>query len=271
MSESASTHRADAAGNAGSPRELVSAVEAVECIAEATVRDMFALFHSYYDDTSEAQFRSDLKNKQSAIVLRDHQGRLRGFSTAVTTDHVFEGKPVRAFYSGDTVVDHHYWGQQTLWAAWLRLTGSIKQAAPAVPLYWFLVVNGHRSYRCLRAFFEVFYPAYDREQPPRDKRLMDLFASARFGDAYDARRGVISYATSHEHLNSAWAGVPEKDRQKPDVRFFLERNAGYISGDMLVCLTEFAAENMKPFARRLFQEGMAQAANRTSCHSSNSS
>lgn len=257
MSKSAPKRRPGTSGNV-SHRELAYAVEAVENVAESAVRDMFVLFHSYYDHTNEEQFRSDLKNKQSVIVLRDHEDRLRGFSTAVTTEYLFEGKPVRAFYSGDTVVDHRYWGQQTLWAAWLRLTGSIKQTVPDTPLYWFLVVNGHRSYRCLRAFFDVFYPAHDREQPPREKRLMNLFARTRFGDAYDAERGVISFATSHERLNSAWAEIPEKDRRKPDVRFFLERNAGYTNGDMLVCLTEFASENLKPFARRLFHEGMAE-------------
>ena len=259
VSGSAPKHRPGMSGDAIN-RELGYAVEAVESVAESTVHDMFALFHSYYDHTSEEQFRSDLKNKQSVIVLRDHENRLRGFSTAVTTEHLFDGKTVRAFYSGDTVVDHRYWGQQTLWAAWLRLTGSIKQTAPEIPLYWFLVVNGHRSYRCLRAFFEVFFPAYDRATTQQGKALMDMLARGRFGGAYDAGRGVVSFATSHERLNSAWAEIPEKDRQRPDVRFFLERNAGYVSGDLLVCLTEFTPENLKPFARRLFLEGLAEQA-----------
>lgn len=237
-------------------RGLSYEIRLLETIGEDARSDMFALYNRYYDGTSEELFRRDLAEKQYVIILHDKQDRMQGFSTVAVTEHRFEGKAVRSFFSGDTVVDQLFWGQQTLPAAFLRLSGSVKAEAPEVPLYWFFPVMSQRTYRYLRAFFKVFFPAHDRGTPPRAKALMDLLAGERFGDAYDADRGVISFATSQGHMNPSLAEIPNKVRQKPDVRFFLERNPGYFKGDELVCLAELAPSNLRPLADRLFRKGI---------------
>src|SRR3546814_17883638 len=52
--------------------------------------------------------------------------------------------------------------------------------------------------------------------------------------------------------------IPEKDRRRPDVLFFLQRNPGYDQGDELVCLTELSLENQNPLAARIFAAGYAR-------------
>lgn len=236
--------------------ELDCKIETVDSLGEETVRDMFALYRRYYDGTSERLFRGDLGEKQHVIVLRDRRDKLQGFSTVAVAEHRFEGMPVSSVFTGDTVVDRRFWGQQSLIGAFLRLSGSIKADAPEVPLYWFFLVMSQRTYRYLRAFFKVFFPACDRDTPPRVKALMEVFAGERYGDAYDADRGMISFATSRGHMKPSLAEIPEKVRHRPDVVYFLERNPGYLKGDELVCLAEFSTDNMKPSANRLFREGM---------------
>ena len=236
--------------------ELDSKIETVDALDDGMIGEMFALYRRYYGGTGEKLFRSDLAEKQRVIVLRDRQDRLQGFSTVAVTGHRFEGKPVSSIFTGDTVVDDRYWGQQSLIAAFLRLSGSVKAEAPEVPLYWFFVVMSQRTYRYLRAFFKVFFPAYDRDTPPREKALMDLFARQRFGECYDAESGIISFASPMGYLNPSWAEIPKKVQNRPDVKFFLERNPGYMNGDELVCLTELAVDNLKPPARPPFLEGM---------------
>ncbi len=236
--------------------DLEYRIETVDVLGEDTVGDMFTLYSRYYDGTSEQLFRRDLAEKQYVIILHDENGWLQGFSTAVVSEHQFQGERLRAFFSGDTIVDDSHWGQQALPISWFRLTGHIKAAEPETPLYWFLLVKGHRTYRYLPAFFYVFDPAYDRDTAPRVKALMDMLARDRFGDAYDSGRSVVSFATSHGHLKSSWADIPDKDRKRPDVIFFLERNPGYVKGDELVCLTELAPTNLRPLAERLFRKGM---------------
>ncbi len=236
--------------------DLEYRIETMDMLGEDTLGDMFTLYSRYYDGISEQLFRHDLAEKQYVIILHDENGRLQGFSTAAVSEHQFQGERLRSFFSGDTIVDESHWGQQALPTAWFQLTGHIKAAEPGTPLYWFLLVKGHRTYRYLRAFFRVFFPAHDRETPPQDKALMDMLARDRFGDAYDRDRSVVSFATSHGHLKSSWADIPDKDRKRPDVIFFLERNPGYVKGDELVCLTELAPTNLRPLAERLFRKGM---------------
>ena len=236
--------------------DLEYRIETVDGLGEDTVDDMFTLYSRYYDGTSEQLFRRDLAEKQYVIVLRDTGGRVQGFSTQVVTEHRFEGATIRTIYSGDTIVDHRRWGQKALAFTWLRMSGAIKAAAPAVPLYWFNPVMAYRTYRYMRILYRVFYPAHDRETPPRELALIDMLARERFEDAYDADKGLVRFPTPQGYLKSPWAKVPAKDRLKPDARFFHERNPGYVMGDLLICLAELAPANLRPLPERLFQQGM---------------
>lgn len=236
--------------------DLKHRIELVVDLDEAMIRDMFFLYEHYYAGTSESLFRSDLANKKYVILLGDESDRLRGFSTAVVTEHQFQGERLRSLFSGDTIVDERYWGQQALGNTWLQLAGYVKSGQPEIPLYWFLLVKGHRTYRYLHAFFKVFYPSYEHEMTSRIKSIMDMLASERYGDNYDIDRGVIDFPTSHGHLKPSWADIPEKDRSRPDVKFFLDRNPGYVKGDELVCLAELVMDNMRPLPGRIFRKGM---------------
>lgn len=89
-------------------------IERIDTLDETTVRDMVSLYFNYYAGTNEQLFRRDLAAKDYVIILRENGDRLRGFSTQVVTEHQFEGAPIRTIYSGDTIVDHRYWGQKGL-------------------------------------------------------------------------------------------------------------------------------------------------------------
>jgi hypothetical protein len=219
---------------------------------------MYALYETYYASTSLPLFLADLQNKDYAILLTDVGGDLRGFSTLAVTSLEVEGLPHRAIFSGDTIVAHEYWGEQALAFAWIRLAGRIKREHPATPLYWFLIVKGHRTYRYLPAFSIDYYPTWSSATPRNIKVLMDGFASSRFGDCYDSQAGLLRFPRSRGHLRQEWAAGPAQDLRRPEVRFFLERNPGYAQGDELVCMTELHGDNLRPLARRLFLKGYAE-------------
>jgi hypothetical protein len=225
----------------------------VAALREAQRREMFALYERYYDGTSYARFAADLADKSRVLILREESGALCGFSTLAAYERVFNGERLRVLFSGDTVVDERHWGQQALAFAWLRLAGEMKAERPGMPLYWFLISKGHRTYRYLSAFSREFHPAPGRAMPARTARLMAFLARDRFGDAYDERAGVLRFPRSLGHLRGGYAAVPPAHRRLPEVAFFLERNPGYAQGDELVCLCELRADNLKPMARRAFQ------------------
>src|SRR3546814_13933616 len=86
---------------------------------------------------------------------------------------------------------------------------------------------------------------------------MDHLAAEKVGDFYNPATGVVHFPRSRGHLKADWAEIPEKDRRRPDVLLFLQRNPGYDQGDELVCLTELSLENQNPLAGRIFAAGYA--------------
>jgi hypothetical protein len=216
---------------------------------------MYGLYGRYYEATTPALFESDLGDKDFVVLLRDDAGAVVGFSTLSILYGEIDGRRHRAIYSGDTIIDRAHWGTQALAFTWLRFAGAIKADVPDCPLYWFLIVKGHRTYRYLSAFSIDFYPHWETPTPAWAQSLMGELARGRFNDAYDAERGVVSFPQSRGHLKAAWAAVEPDEAMRPDVSFFLRSNPGYTHGDELVCLTELSSGNLRPIARRVFEQG----------------
>jgi hypothetical protein len=237
-------------------KQLTATIGHVSSLEERAIGAMFDLYDRYYDATARPLFEADLRNKDYVVTLREASGALAGFSTLAVLEAEIGGQPLRAIYSGDTIIDHAHWGTQALAFTWIRFAGTIKAWAPQLPLYWFLIVKGHRTYRYLSAFSVDFYPRWDTPTPPTARAIIDALAQRRFAQAYDARRGVVSFPRSRGHLKPRWAAIEETEASRDDVSFFLRSNPGYARGDELVCLTELAPGNLRPLARRVFEQGL---------------
>ena len=218
---------------------------------------MFELYSRYYDGADFNRFQKDLDAKNYAILLEDTSSALCGFSTLATLEiEADRGPTARAIYSGDTIVDDRYWGQHTLAFTWIRLAGRVAAQTPECALYWFLIVKGHRTYRYLNTFARRYYPHWRETTPQAEQWLIDRLAASRFGTCYEHESGLIRFPQPRDHLKPKWAGIDDVERRRPEVAFFLRRNPGYTRGDELVCLTELAAANLRPLARRLFEQGL---------------
>jgi len=237
---------------------LLTHVERRSGLDGRTISQMYDLYATYYDATSPALFEKDLDDKDWVVVLRDECGKLAGFSSVAIVEATIGGRGLRAIYSGDTIIERTHWGTQALAFTWLRFAGTIKAQDPDCPLYWFLIVKGHRTYRYLSAFSIDFYPHWQLPTPPWAHAIMQQLARQRFDEAYDSERGIVSFAQSRGHLRPMWAAVEPDEAERPDVAFFLRSNPGYTVGDELVCLTELSCNNLRPLARRVFEQGLEQ-------------
>lgn len=223
----------------------------VSALDRDTRERMCELYLANYDGSSAALFHHDLEHKHEALLL-SHDGQLVGFTTLRLFDHDWHGQRLRIVYSGDTVVDRAHWGQQALAFAWIRRMGAIKRACPDQPLYWLLLVKGHRTYRYLPAFAHHFHPHW-REQHPELQGLADALATRLFAD-YRPASGLVEFPTSHGHLKAGLAQPDGDELARDSVRFFLARNPGYTRGHEMVCLCALEPDNLKPFTRRLFDK-----------------
>ncbi len=222
------------------------------------MREMASLYLDNYDASSEERFLADLREKDEVVLLYA-DGRLAGFTTLKIFERNWNHHPVLIVYSGDTIVSPEHWGQQNLAFAWLARVGQIKKAHSALPLYWFLLVKGHRTFKYLPVFLRSFFPHWELNRDDL-KPLADELARERFGAAYNPATGVVEFQTSQGHLKEAIAYATPAEMSKPCTRFFFERNPGYLKGHELVCLCEFEAHNLRPLGARIFQRALDESA-----------
>src|SRR6516162_706671 len=106
--------------------------------------EMFALMERYYENVSEATFSADLEEKQWAIILTDPLSeRICGFSTQMLLEASVAGRPVKALFSGDTIIERERWGDRALARVWGRFALSLIDRLPTAELYWFLISKGY--------------------------------------------------------------------------------------------------------------------------------
>ena len=129
-----------------------------------------------------------------------------------------DGRPVKALFSGDTIIDRERWGDHALCHVWGRLALSLIDAHPGAELYWFLISQGYKTYRFLPVFFHEFYPRHDRPTPDRVKAVIDALARGRYPEAYDEGNGVIRATPLQCRLRAGLADVTPERLRDPHVR-----------------------------------------------------
>jgi hypothetical protein len=221
-------------------------------VPPSRVEEMFALMERYYDRVTRTSFLADLAEKQWVIMLLDPQTNvLHGFSTQVLLEVEVEGAPVKALFSGDTIVAQERWGETALAHAWAQLALSLIDHHAPEPLYWFLISKGYKTYRFLPLFFREFYPRFDLPTPAWAKRIIDAFGRSKFPSAYDAAAGIVRAGPHKDRLKPGVADLTAERLRDPHVRFFAERNPGHVLGEELCCLARLARNNITRAACRM--------------------
>src|SRR5262249_6615643 len=164
------------------------------------------------------------------------------------------GRPVKALFSGDTIVAREYWGDNALSHVWGRLALSLIDSLGEGELYWFLLSKGYKTYRFLPVFFREFYPRHDVATPAWARAVLDALARSRYPDAYDSALGILRGGPGKDRLREGIAGVTPERLHDPHVRSFVGRNPGHAQGEELCCLAPLTRENFTPAAYRVLGE-----------------
>lgn len=235
-------------------QRYTTATVAISELSQDELAAMSSLYLQNYDGSSTEIFLSDLREKSEAILLRCNE-ILVGFTTLQTFWHAFNGTQIRVIYSGDTIVHPAHWGQQQLAFAWIKRIGEFKAQALATPLYWFLLVKGHRTFKYLTVFGKSFYPHWEHDRQDLQP-LAEELALGKFGNVFNPASGVVEFPSSRGHLKESIATPSAEEMLRPDTQFFLRRNPGYRNGHELVCVCELELFNMKPLTARIFQRSL---------------
>lgn len=218
----------------------------VSTLTDAVIREMYQVYERYYVHTDFNSFQQDL-NRKTDVIIFSHVDRLVGFTT-------IEYRPqpdiARGYFlfSGDTVMEAEYWGSKILQQAFFLFVARAKLSAPWRPLYWMLISKGYKTYKLLCNHLGHSFPRHDCPTPPHMQAVMDLYYGKKFGNAYSASQGIISY----EHPSAAVAGEVAQPREADlkdfDVRHFLQLNPQYSQGVELACVGQVRNRDVGAFA-----------------------
>lgn len=234
--------------------QLHAVVAPIEEIHEDLRDAMWTVFDRVYADVERFRFEQDLAEKQHVILLLDKGDQsVQGFSTLCVYDRVVEGREVVVVYSGDTVIAPGYWGQRALHAAFVKYVAACMARHPFVPVYWFLISKGYKTYLLLGRNFPEYWPRRDTPTPPWPAAVMKTFASEKFGRHFVAERGVIEFDRPMGRLRDGMAPIEPEMLDDPDVKFFIEKNPRHEVGDELCCLGKLDFEQSIYSMRRLLR------------------
>lgn len=146
--------------------KLLGNLTRVADLSSQDLDEAFDLMGRHYENVARRTFESDLAEKRWIIQLRSEaSGELCGFSTQMLLDATVDDRPVKALFSGDTIIDPNYWGDPALMDVGGKLCLSLIDEFPNDELYWFLISAGYKTYRFLPVFFRQFYPRFDEPTP----------------------------------------------------------------------------------------------------------
>jgi len=223
----------------------------VNKLSEGQKNRMFELLCAYFEGVDRDTFNKDLQEKTWVIILQDRtSNKIKGFSTQMLMEATIAQVPIKAIFSGDTIIDKDYWGDQELIRTWGEFAFMLLEKYADIKIYWFLISMGYRTYRFMPLFFKEFYPRYDKSTPENIKRIMDALAFKKYPSLYDSKNGII-HPEKRAYLKSGISDINNGLLKDPHISFFVKINPKHMQGDELVCLTEVSKSNFKPIAYRI--------------------
>jgi len=221
---------------------LKSRVVPVTHLDQKICTEMFGIMQNYYDGITLENFSADLAKKSDVILLIDFDnGRLCGFSTLVWKKMVVDKTEVIGVFSGDTVLERKYWGNPSLGISFLTYLFFLKLRNFRMPVYWFLISKGYRTYLLMAKNFPECYPVENKATPKFEKSLMDAFYGSHWKEAYQPERGVISFVGDTCRLKEDVAPITRQMREKmPAIQFFERANPEWAKGEELACIAKMS-------------------------------
>jgi hypothetical protein len=215
---------------------------------------MFRLMDRTYVKMRRERFEDDLNAKHWAIIVRSPtSGDIVGFSTQVVLAVPIDGEIVDALYSGDTVVDREHWGDPALASAWGNFALQLVDRHPMRRMVWFLTSKGFRTYRYLPLFFRTYFPHPARAIPARERKIIEHLGRLLGGDSFDASSQIIRASLDKDFLRPEVAAPGLRTNTDRHVKFFIERNPGFMRGDELCCVSPLTRENFTRAAHRVIR------------------
>lgn len=209
----------------------------IRAVTVTHIKQMYDLYAKYYENTSLDVFLSDLSKKSGVIlVTRAANDEIVGFSTQTFFDIQVEGKRVRGIFSGDTIIEQAYWGNNALANTFYRRLIIERIKRPFVPFYWFLISKGYKTYLLMTNNFYNYYPNVNGKDD-QYRRITDAYCQQLFPEAFDREKMLLDFGESYVRLKGDVASItPDLVSANPHIAFFEKVNPSWRRGTEVPCL-----------------------------------
>src|SRR5256712_10508985 len=225
----------------------------------ATMDALWRLYEAHYDHVDRATFDRDLAEKTLVFLGTDGgSGEVVGFSTALIYRQQHAGRTVGVYFSGDTIIHPRYWGQTALHRSVIATLLRWKVRHPLTPLYWYLICSGYRTYLTLVRNFPEHWPHHERVTPAGERGLIDALSHSRYGEAYDAERGVISFGDRQPMLKAVGATLTSRAFALPEGRVLAQVNPGHAAGAQLAMIARVNARAVGGMAIKWLRRALSR-------------
>jgi hypothetical protein len=225
----------------------------VDALSVDDQEEMLQLMETYYLGVTREQFNSDLDEKDRVIMLRQDssQGRVVGFSTLMCLDLQVGGEPVKAVFSGDTIVDRRSRCTLGLGLECAKYFVQLMAEHPGCDLFYVLTAKGWQTCRIPGLLFRQYSPSPDQPVNYRHQQVMEAFGARKYPGRYQPTTGLITYSGEAQRLRpgSPEGSIPPRDN--PLVDLFVEKNPNYLQGDDLVYVAQIADWNFTGAFKKL--------------------
>ncbi len=221
----------------------------IQAVTVTHIKQMYELYAAFYENTSLDIFLSDLSKKSGVIlVARKSDDRIVGFSTQTFFDLKVDGKRVRGIFSGDTIIEPAYWGNNALANTFYRRLIIERIKRPFVPFYWFLISKGYKTYLLMTNNFYNYYPKVDGNRGGRNERyhnITEAYCQQLFPEAFDKANMLLDFGDSYVRLKGDVAEItPELKSANKHIAFFEQMNPSWRRGTEVPCLAACDYESL---------------------------
>jgi len=201
------------------------------------IKQMYDLYAAYYENTSLDIFLNDLSKKTGAImVVRKSDGKVVGFSTQQVLELDIHGKKVRGVFSGDTIVEPRYWGNNKLGVVFYRFLIREKFRRPWVPFYWFLISKGYKTYMLMVNNCYKYYPNVAGNKGEYVE-ITKAYCNQLFPEYFDPQSMLLDFGEQYVRLKETVAEItPELAAANEHIRYFEQMNPTWRRGTEMPCL-----------------------------------
>jgi hypothetical protein len=205
----------------------------------------------------EGAFDASMRAKQELVLLRAASGAIVGIGAVELFDLCIDGRRASFIHAGNAAFADETRGQSQVQKLGFRYFLRAKRRHPLRPVYLVYTTFSWRSYLMLTRNFARSWPRPGQALPRWEAAVYAELGRRLLGERYDATVGVAR--NLDRRLRPDIAQIPPHLAADPDLRYFIERNPGYASGDVLLCLAPLDAGNWLAVARRMLRRRRSPA------------